>query len=95
LSGEGYLFYDAMHSEFDKNTLRRHDINLLIAVDALGAFYNYQLELEHGYDRFKPIKINFGALTKKQSPIARWGFVTNSCFLTLKFKSSSFVPSSF
>jgi hypothetical protein len=61
LSGEGYLFYDAIYSEFDKNTLRRHDINLLIAVDALGAFYNIQLELEHGYDRYKPIKINFGA----------------------------------
>jgi hypothetical protein len=47
--GEGYLCYDAIHSECDKNTLRWDDSNLLIAVDALGAFYNYQLaSLEHG-----------------------------------------------
>lgn len=51
-----------IYTEFNKNRLRRHDINLLIAVDALGAFDNILLELEHGCDRFKPIKINFGAL---------------------------------
>jgi len=36
--GEGYLCYDAIHSECDKNTLRWHDSNLLIAVDALELF---------------------------------------------------------